>query len=210
MLSLPALYPITDVRIAGLSHAEQVSRLYQGGASFIQLREKVEPARQFYHAAAEALHTARERGVRIIINDRVDIALALQADGVHLGQEDLPAIAARKLLGSRAIIGLSTHNLEQARQAANLPVDYIAVGPVFATSSKIDPDPCLGLEGLSQIRGVVADKPIVAIGGITRLNARDVILAGAASVAVIRELLQEPSEIEAQTRSLLQDLQPTP
>src|SRR5438128_8166236 len=118
------LYPVTDVRLSGLSHSDQVVRLGQGGATLVQLREKNLSPREFCEQAEAALRVARERGVRIVINDRVDLALALKADGVHLGQDDLPPREARRLLGDSAIIGFSTHNIEQARYAAKLPVDY--------------------------------------------------------------------------------------
>src|SRR2546423_451589 len=122
--ALPKLYPITDAQLTDCTHAEQVARLCDGGARFIQLREKHASPREFYAAAAAALQVARARGARLIINDRADIALALAADGVHLGQDDLDPTAARRLLGPHAVIGYSTHNLEQARAAARLPVDY--------------------------------------------------------------------------------------
>src|SRR5215210_4723475 len=129
MFGPPKLYPITDVRLSGLSHAEQVARLGVGGATLVQLREKHLSPREFYDEAEESLGVARKLGMRLIINDRADIALALRADGVHLGQDDLQPEAARRLLGEEAIIGFSTHSLEQAREAARLPVDYIAIGP---------------------------------------------------------------------------------
>jgi thiamine-phosphate diphosphorylase len=113
---LPQLYPLTDAALSGLSHAEQVERLMDGGATLIQLREKDLSPVEFYRQAKAALGIARQRRVRIIINDRVDLALALRADGVHLGQSDLPPLAARRLLGENAIIGLSTHSADQARQ----------------------------------------------------------------------------------------------
>lgn len=204
---LPKLYPVTDTRLSGLSHAEQVARLIDGGATFLQLREKRHSPRDFYSEAEEALGIARARGARLIINDRVDIALALRADGVHLGQDDLPPEAARRVLGSRAIIGFSTHNLEQARAAARLPVDYIAIGPIFPTSSKDDPDPAVGLEGLSRVRRVTGTIPLVAIGGINRENARQALDAGADSVAIISHLLSQPSQITDRTRELLNSLQ---
>lgn len=200
---LPKLYPITDVRLSGLSHAEQVARLADGGATFVQLREKRLSPREFHREAEAALRVARERGVRLVINDRVDIALAVQADGVHLGQDDLPPEAARSLLGTRAIIGLSTHNLEQAREAVRQPVDYIAIGPVFPTSSKDNPDPVVGLDGLSRVRQALSDIPLVAIGGINLDNAHAVLAAGANAVAVISVLLAQPSEITARTREFL-------
>ena len=204
---LPKLYPITDTQRSGLSHAEQVARLIDGGATFAQLREKLMSPREFYREAEEALTVARARGARLIINDRVDIALAVGADGVHLGQDDLPPEAARRVLGSRAIIGFSTHNLEQAREAARLPVDYIAIGPLFPTSSKDHPDPSIGLEELGIVRRATGTIPLVAIGGINRENARQAMAAGADSVAVLSYLLSQPAQITVRTRELLNSLQ---
>lgn len=202
-INLPKLYPITDRRLSGLSHQEQVRRLCAGGATFIQLREKHLAPREFYREAEEALRIARSSGARLIINDRVDIALALSADGVHLGQDDLAPSAARELLGERAIIGYSTHTLEQATAAARLPVDYIAIGPIFDTSSKENPDPAVGLDRLRSVRQVVGEIPLVGIGGITPENLREVLAAGADAVAVISLLLANPAEIEGQTREIL-------
>lgn len=199
---LPKLYPITDRRVSGLSHAEQIMRLSAGGATLVQLREKHLDAREFYVQAKAALDAARECGVRLIINDRVDIALALQADGVHLGQDDLPPEAARRILGETAIIGFSTHNLEQAREAATLPVDYIAIGPIFETSSKENPDPKLGTDALKTVRAIVGRKPLVAIGGISAETAQATLDAGADSIAVISLLLAEPKKIAERTREL--------
>ena len=206
LLELPKLYPITDARLSGLSHAEQVALLADGGATFVQLREKRLSPREFYREAESALHVARARGVRLIINDRVDVALALQADGVHLGQDDLPPEAARRLLGKRAIIGLSTHNLEQAREAAHQPVDYIAIGPIFPTSSKENPDPVVGLDGLRRVHEAIGSFPLVAIGGINLENARQTLDAGADTVAVLSVLLIEPSLIALRTQELLNKL----
>lgn len=149
---LPKIYPLTDVGLTGLKHAEQVCRLAQGGASLIQLRYKNAAAREFYESAKAAVVAAHERRVRLIINDRADIAAAVGADGVHLGQDDLPVTAARELLGPQSIIGLSTHNLSQAMAATALPIDYLAVGPIFSTSTKEDIEPELGLDGLIEIR----------------------------------------------------------
>lgn len=208
-LNLPKIYPITDARLSGLSHAEQVRRLAAGGATLVQLREKHSPPREFYREAEEALRVARGLGVRLIVNDRADVALALGADGVHLGQDDLPPAAARELLGERAVIGFSTHNMEQAREAARLPVNYIAVGPVFETSSKENPDPAVGLEGLRRVRRVVGQIPLVAIGGVRPENLSEVLRAGADSVAVISLLLAGgPPEIETRTRAIFAGLPP--
>ncbi|HYG81873.1 MAG TPA: thiamine phosphate synthase [Pyrinomonadaceae bacterium] len=208
-INLPKIYPITDRRLSGLSHAEQVRRLGAGGATFVQLREKHLSPREFHREAKDALRVARGLGVRLIVNDRVDIALALGADGVHLGQDDLPPAAARELLGGPAVIGFSTHNEEQAREAARLPVDYLAIGPIFQTSSKENPDPVVGLEGLRRVRRIVGQIPLVAIGGIHPENVREVFAAGADSVAVISLLLAgNPDEIERRTREISARLQP--
>jgi len=206
---LPKLYPITDRRLSGLSHAGQVARLVEGGAAFIQLREKHLSPREFYGEAEEALKVARERGAKLIINDRADIALAIGADGVHLGQDDMPPEAARALLGEGAVVGFSTHSVEQAVAAARLPVDYIAVGPVFATTSKEKPDPVVGLEGLRRVREAVGGSvKLVAIGGVTRESAPSVLAAGADSVAVISALFgrEDPSDITRLTRQFLAGL----
>jgi thiamine-phosphate pyrophosphorylase len=203
MQSLPRVYPITDVQLSGLSHPEQVRLLSLGGASLIQLREKRMSALEFYEQAK----AAQQSGVRLIINDRVDIALAVGAAGVHLGQDDLSPEAARKLLGPQAIIGYSTHNINQAVNATTLPIDYLAVGPIFNTTTKTDTAPVLGLEGLRTVRQAIGGFPLVAIGGITRANARNVIEAGADSVAVISALLPVPDQITSATQNLFASCQ---
>ena len=185
-MQLPRVYAITDTQISGLSHADQVRLLADGGATLVQLREKTLPALDFYREAKAA---AEISGVRIIINDRVDVALAINAAGVHLGQDDLPPEAARKLLGDDAIIGYSTHSVAQAQLAARLPIDYIAIGPIFQTTTKANPDPVVGLDGIRAVRDSIGDVPLVAIGGITAENAASVIEAGADSVALISALL---------------------
>jgi thiamine-phosphate pyrophosphorylase len=187
-LTLPKIYPITDTVISKLSHTEQIELLAAGGASLIQLREKRASPREFYDAAREAMLIGRRLGVQIIINDRVDIAMAVDADGVHLGQDDLPPDRARRLLGENRIIGFSTHTVEQALAADSAPVDYIAIGPIFHTSTKYQPDPTTGLETISDARRRLS-KPLVAIGGVTLDRARSIIEAGADSVAIISDLI---------------------
>jgi len=184
---IPRLYPITDVRLSGRPHAELVERLASGGATLIQVRDKTSGPGEFYRAALEAVEAARRLNVRVIINDRVDIALAVKADGVHLGQDDLPPEAVRRVVGPDFIIGYSTHNPEQALRADSAPVDYVAIGPIFQTSTKENPDPVVGLDGLRAIKEMVS-KPLVAIGGITLDRARAVIEAGADSLAIISDL----------------------
>lgn len=189
------IYPITDVSLTRLSHASQVERLIAGGARIIQLREKRGAATDFYADAARALEIARRSDVKIIINDRVDVALALKADGVHLGQDDLPPAEARKILGAKAIIGFSTHNLNQAVEAVKLPVDYIAIGPVFPTRTKENADAVVGIETVKAVRAAIENFPLVAIGGINFENFQEVLNAGADSVAIVGDLLSKPDEI---------------
>jgi thiamine-phosphate pyrophosphorylase len=194
---LPKLYPIIDLAcfasapdpILGVSHfAEQLLR---GGATLIQYRDKSGNTRRFLSCARELRRITRERAV-LIVNDRPDLCLASGADGVHLGQDDLSPEAARRMFDpNHLVIGFSTHNPEQVQQAGSMPVDYIAVGPVFSTTSKARPDPVIGLEGVRRARALTS-KPLVAIGGITRKNCRQVVEAGADSVAVISDLLESP------------------
>jgi len=197
--TLPKIYPITDVSLSGISHAEQVERLVAGGATLIQLREKHASPRDFFEAAKRALEIAHEAGAKIIINDRADIARALGADGVHLGQDDLPPDAARQVLGSDAIIGFSTHSVEQAIKAAAYNVDYIAIGPIFETTTKEKPDPVVGLYGLTEVKKNVGKIPLIAIGGINLNSINDVLAAGADSVALISAIIREPALISATT-----------
>lgn len=204
--TLPRLYPITDVGLTGLTHAEQVERLAAGGSTFVQLREKVATPREFYEAALKAVQVARALGVRIIINDRLDIALAVDADGVHLGQDDLPPARARALAGANRIVGYSTHNVKQAQEADSTPVDYIAIGPVFQTTTKANPDPVVGPELIRELKPRLT-KPLVAIGGITLATAPAIIAAGADSIAVIADLYAM-GDIAARTREYLHRLQP--
>jgi thiamine-phosphate pyrophosphorylase len=197
---LPKIYPITDTKLTGLSHTEQVKSLIAGGAGFIQLREKYALSGDFYESAKDVLDFARSHQTKIIINDRVDIALALKADGVHLGQNDLPPEKAREILGGKAIIGFSTHTVRQAAEALKLPIDYIAIGPVFPTKTKENPDEIVGIERVERVREVLGEFPLVAIGGITFDNFKAVLKAGADSVAIISGILTPPESIEQNFR----------
>ena len=199
--SLPRLYPITDVRLSGRSHADQIEDLAAGGATLIQLRDKNASPRELYDFAVVAVKVARRLGVLLIINDRVDVAIAAGADGVHLGQDDLPAERVRSLVGPDRIIGLSTHTLQQALTADSNPVEYIAIGPMFQTSTKENPDPVVQLDLLGEIKRRVS-KPLVAIGGITLERSRLVIEAGADSVAVISDLYST-GDLKGRTREFL-------
>lgn len=197
------LYPITDQHLSGLSHEEQVVVLSSCGATIIQLREKIEPPLKFFEQAESAVRVARDLGAKIIINDRVDIALAVKADGVHLGQEDLPPDAARRILGGDAVIGFSTHSLKQARLAAQMPVDYVAIGPIFSTTSKQSTNAPVGLVGLARVREALGAMPLVAIGGITSENIGTVIKAGADVVAVIGDIWVPARDSRARIERLL-------
>ena len=185
MLQLPKIYPITNVELAGISHGAQVRALADAGCNFVQIREKARTSRDFFDTVAEALAIANPPGMKIIVNDRVDIAIATKVHGVHLGQDDLPPTEARKLLGDEAVIGYSTHSVEQAVEAARLPINYLAIGPIFATTTKADPDPVVGLDGLRRVRDAMGDLPRVAIGGIDVTNLNEVLDAGADSVAIV-------------------------
>ena len=197
------LYPITDQHLSGLSHEEQVVVLSSCGATIIQLREKIDPPLKFFEQAESAVRVARDLGAKIIINDRVDIALAVKADGVHLGQEDLPPDAARRILGGDAVIGFSTHSLKQARLAAQMPVDYVAIGPIFSTTSKQSANAPVGLVGLARVREALGAMPLVAIGGITSENIRTVIKAGADVVAVIGDIWVPARDSRVRIKRLL-------
>ena len=201
--TLPKIYPITDVSLSGTSHAEQVERLIAGGAKFIELREKHASPRDFFEAAKSAVEIARQHDVKIIINDRVDIARALGADGVHLGQDDLPPSAARQILGSEAIIGFSTHSVEQAIKAAAHGVNYIAIGPIFETTTKEKPDPVVGLDGLRKVKKSIDQIQLVAIGGIGLDDIRDVMAAGADSAALISAIVGDSETISVKTAQFL-------
>ena len=192
MLQLPRLYPIVDPAwfpdVAGMFAAAE--ELAAAGCTLLQYRNKSGNARQMLDEARE-LRTRLGTGVKLIMDDRADLCLAAKYDGLHVGQDDLSPEAARRIIGSTRWLGVSTHNPEQLAEADRTSADYLAIGPVFATSSKADPDPVVGLEGVRRARELTR-KPLVAIGGITRANARSVIDAGADSVAVISDLLREP------------------
>ena len=164
-----------------------------GGARFLQIRAKRSASGAFLQMCEQVLASSRRAGATVIVNDRADIATLSHADGVHLGQDDLDPADARRILGGFATIGLSTHSLDQARAAARAPINYIAVGPVFGTSSKATGYNAVGTALVSDVREMLdkegMDLPIVAIGGITLERAPDVIRAGAASVAIISDLL---------------------
>src|SRR5262249_30536516 len=197
------LYPIVDSScfIATANPFSAMARftgsLISAGATMIQYRDKSADVPRMLSCARQLRRITQGRA-KLIINDRFDICLAVQAEGVHLGQHDVTPEAARAALdriqtkgGERGIVGFSTHNLAQVEEADSMPIDYLAVGPVFATGSKANPGPVIGLEGVRRARAATA-KPLVAIGGITRKNCPEVMDAGADAVAVISDLLDAP------------------
>ena len=189
---LPRLYPILDtssLEQRSLPVLDATEAMLEGGAEILQFRHKGHVTRQVFEEASRAGEICHEHEARWVVNDYADVAKLLDA-GLHLGQDDLPPTAARKIVGEPAVIGLSTHNPEQLRAAAAEPVDYLAIGPIFETGSKQNPDPVVGLELLATCRSLT-QRPLVAIGGITRENAAAVLAAGADSVAVISDLLPE-------------------
>lgn len=192
MIKLPGLYPILDR--AQFADAKSMllaaEELQAAGVKLLQYRNKSSNARQILEEA-RALRQHLGSSMTLIMNDRADLCLAAEFDGVHVGQEDLSPEGARRVVGPKLWLGLSTHNPEQLREADTTSADYLAIGPVFATSSKLNPDPVVGLEGVRRARELTR-KPLVAIGGITRENARSVVNAGADAVAVISDLVADP------------------
>lgn len=198
MIVLPRVYPILD---AGCFHntlglISAAEELLSAGVTLIQYRNKSGNARMMLEQARE-LHRQLRAGApaphvpRLIMNDRADLCILAEFDGVHIGQDDLSPESVRSIIGPERWLGVSTHNPEQLREADLTSADYLAVGPVFSTLSKERPDPVVGLEGVRRARQLTR-KPLVAIGGITRANAASVIEAGADSVAVISDLLRDP------------------
>jgi thiamine-phosphate pyrophosphorylase len=193
MLSAAPLYAILDTAalLPGVTQDSAVDVLLQSGVRVIQYRHKGPFRRMHFEDCVSVARKVREAGGIFIVNDRADVAGLCGAAGVHLGQDDLPPEAARSFLGESHLIGYSTHCIEQVRRAALLPVDYIAIGPVFLTHTKENPDPVVGLGTVSAVRALT-NKPLVAIGGITMGNAPSVLAAGADGVAVVRDLLVVP------------------
>ncbi len=190
---LSPFYPILDTRALaarGLDPLTLARALLEAGVGILQLRHKDSWTRQAFRLAAEISQLAAQAQACFVVNDRADIALAVGAAGVHLGQRDLTPAAVRGFAGNRLLIGLSTHNEAQLRAAAHQPVDYLALGPIFATASKERPDPVVGLEELRRLR-VLSKKPLSAIGGISLETAPAVLEAGADSCAVISDMLED-------------------
>jgi thiamine-phosphate pyrophosphorylase len=201
----PRLYAIVDpAQSEGRPAPAVAEALLAAGVRLIQLRDKHATSGELYHTALRVKALVQQAGGVFIVNDRADVARAVKSDGVHVGQDDLPVESVRAVVGAEVVIGYSTHVLDQVREADSSSADYIAFGPIFATSSKLNPDPVVGLEGLREARRVTR-KPLVAIGGITLENARAVLDAGADSVAVIRALAGAP-DIGERTKAFLNQL----
>lgn len=191
-MRLPRVYPILDTEaLAARAIAPETAAAawLEGGAGVLQFRHKGHWSREIFDAAKTVARLCREAGAELIVNDRADFALLLEA-GLHVGQDDLPPREARGLIGGGVTLGFSSHNQRQLCEAGGEPVDYIALGPVFATASKRNPDPALGVEQVRWCRPLLK-KPLVVIGGITLANALEVLRAGADSVAVIAGLIPE-------------------
>jgi thiamine-phosphate pyrophosphorylase len=192
MITLPHVYAILDAAFFSDSDAflAAAQGLAAGGVNLLQYRNKSGNGRQMLEQARQLEHRLGD-SVKLIMNDRADLCLAAEFDGIHLGQDDLSPEGARKVIGESLWLGVSTHNSEQVTKADKTSADYIAIGPVFSTASKANPDPVIGVDGVRQARALTR-KPLVAIGGMTRANCRSVIEAGADSVAVISDLLRDP------------------
>jgi thiamine-phosphate pyrophosphorylase len=191
---LPRLYAIVDASLFPNNEALMlfVEELISAGISLLQYRDKLRHPRQVLDQAYEIERRVGD-SVKLIMNDRADFCVAAGFDGLHVGQDDLSPDGARGVIGADRWLGISTHNPEQLNAADKTSANYLAIGPVFATSSKANPDPVVGLDGVRKARALTR-KPLVAIGGITRENCRSVIEAGADSVAVISELIREPGK----------------
>jgi len=202
-LKIKGLYAIIDNSVRpDISNVEIARRVLFGGAKAIQLRGKGLSSKELLSQAREIRELSKKTGAMLIVNDRADIALLSDADGVHLGQDDLPIAEARKILGSGKLIGISTHNLEQAIKAGAAGADYIGFGPVFGTKTKADAEEAKGLEALREITNSVKI-PVAAIGGITLENAKEVAKAGADAVAVI-SAIAKADDIKATTKRFVE------
>lgn len=199
---LPRLYAILDAACFNNADAlfAAASELAATGVTLLQyrnksgnVREMLEQGRELKRVVSRASGWGAEGAIRLIMNDRADLCVAAEFDGLHIGQDDISPEAARRIIGPDRWLGISTHNPEQLAEADKTDADYLAIGPVFSTSSKVNPDPVVGLEGVRRARELTG-KPMVAIGGITRANARSVTDAGADSVAVISDLIADPGK----------------
>ena len=194
-LVLPRLYVILDAALLTVPETECAEELVAAGVRLLQYRNKRASARELFESSKRLSSLLIPQGVTFVVNDRADVAAAAEASGVHVGQEDLGAEAARSVIGAEKLLGVSTHNLDQFKDAAAASADYVAVGPVFSTLTKANPDPVVGIELIRRVRRLT-DKPIVAIGGITLERAPEVIAADANSVAVISDILSAKNPVQ--------------
>jgi len=198
---LPRFYPILDTDVAirrGIEPVRAARAILEGGAEILQFRHKGFLSREAFvwlERIAELVYTA---GATLVVNDRADLA-KLFGTGLHLGQDDLPPSIARRVVGPDTMVGYSTHNEGQLRLACGEPADYLALGPIFGTATKENPDPTVGLDEFRRVRPI-SNRPLVAIGGITRANAPQVLEAGADSVAVIGDIFPEDGAVQARTK----------
>jgi thiamine-phosphate pyrophosphorylase len=190
-LVLPRLYVILDAALLTIPETECARQLVDAGVRLLQYRNKATSSRELLEISQRLAGALIPRGVTFVVNDRADVVALAGTSGVHVGQDDLGVDDARAVVGPDKLVGISTHNRAQFEQAAATSADYIAVGPIFSTSTKANPDPVVGTEFIRQVRPLT-DKPIVAIGGITLERAAEVVRAGADSVAVISDVLRAP------------------
>lgn len=207
---IPAFYPIIDTDLLhqrAFDPVEAAKVLTDAGVRILQFRHKASYTRAIFTTAERIAQICRDAKAAFIVNDRADIAILLDA-GLHIGQDDLPPAQARQLIGAGRMLGFSTHNETQMAAALAEPADYLAFGPVFATSSKLNPDPVVGLELLRRIR-TIANRPLVAIGGIKRERAAEVLSSGADSIAVIGDLYPDPLDHASLRRRAIEWLEAT-
>ncbi len=207
LVQIPRFYPILDVALIerrGFDVVETARVILESGARILQYRFKECFSRERFAEIGQVAKLCTEHGAIFVVNDRADVALMFDA-ALHLGQTDLSPVDARRVVGDAMTIGFSTHNEQQLLDAASQPADYLAFGPIFGTSSKLNPDPVVGLEGLRRARSLTT-RPLVAIGGITRSSARSVLEAGADSVAVIGDLYPEDGDIGARVREWVEEV----
>ncbi len=202
-LDLPRFYPVLDTSLwarLGMPLLDVAEAILEGGARILQLRHKGHFSRQLFLDTQSIAQLCIAAGALLVINDRADVAVLVNA-ALHLGQDDLWPAEARRMLPPDALVGFSTHNEEQLRYALDQPADYLAVGPIYATPSKENPDPVVGPKELQRLRGITS-KPLVAIGGISRTTAKEVLRAGADSIAVISDLTpNEHSKVAVRART---------
>jgi thiamine-phosphate pyrophosphorylase len=197
---LPRFYPILDTEVCprhGIDPVNAARQILEGGAQILQFRHKGFLSREAFRWLDQIAESVRAAGATLVVNDRADLAQLFGA-ALHLGQDDLLPSVARRVVGPNAMVGYSTHNETQLRAACSEPADYLALGPIFGTMTKENPDPTVGVDELRRLRPI-SNRPLVAIGGITRANARQVLETGADSVAVIADLFPEDGNIRART-----------